>query len=88
MIDFLVNCGISKMVINQIKDMNVYENLYNFSCNQDNVEKIIGYLKELNFEYVEDLLINKLDLFFLTFTEFKNKYNRDNFSDLMEVVEL
>ena len=88
MIDFLVNCGISKMVINQIKDMNVYENLYNFSCNQDNVEKIIGYLKELNFEYVEDLLINKLDLFFLTFTEFKNKYNRDNFSDLMEFVEL
>ena len=88
MIDFLIDCGISKMVINQIEDINVYENLYNFNCNQDNIEKIISYLKELNFEYLDDLLVNKLDLFFMTFSEFKNKYNQNNFTDLMEFVEL
>lgn len=76
------------MIINQIKDINVDVNLYNLNCNQDNVEKIIGYLRELNFEYIDDLLINKLDLFFLTFSEFKNKYNQDNINNLMEYVGL
>ena len=88
MVDFLIDCGISKMVVNQIKDINVYENLYNFNCNQDNVIEIINYLRELNFEYIDDLLVNKLDLFFMTISEFKNKYNQDNFNDLMDFVEL
>ena len=88
MIDFLKDYGISEMVINQIEDINVYENLYNFNCNQDNVIEIINYLRELNFEYIDDLLVNKLDLFFMTISEFKNKYNQDNLSSLMEFVEL
>ena len=88
MIDFLKDYGISEMVINQIEDINVYENLYNFNCNQDNVIEIINYLRELNFEYIDDLLVNKLDLFFMTISEFKNKYNQDNLSNLMEFVEL
>jgi len=88
MVDFLIDCGISKMIIGQIEDINVYENLYNFKCNQDNIEKIISYLRELNFEYIDDLLVNKLDLFFLTISEFKNKYTQDNFNDLMKFVEL
>lgn len=86
MVDFLIDCGISKMVVNQIEDINVYENLYNFNCNQDNVIEIINYLRELNFEYIDDLLVNKLDLFFMTISEFKNKYNHDNFNDLMEFI--
>ena len=88
MVDFLIDCGISKMIVNQIEDINVYENLYNFNCNQDNVIEIINYLRELNFEYIDDLLVNKLDLFFMTISEFKDKYNFDNLSNLMEFVEL
>lgn len=86
MVNFLIDCGISKMIINQIEDVNVYENLYNFNCNQENVEKIIDYLRELNFMYIDDLLINKFDLFFMTISEFKSKYNYDNFNDLMDFV--
>ena len=86
MVDFLIDCGISKMIVNQIENINVYENLYNFNCNQDNVIEIINYLRELNFEYIDDLLVNKLDLFFMTISEFKNKYNRDTFNTLFEYV--
>ena len=88
MVDFLIDCGISKMIVNQIENINVYENLYNFNCNQDNVIEIINYLRELNFEYIDDLLVNKLDLFFMTISEFKNKYNKYSFYDLMEYIEL
>jgi len=88
MIDFLRDYEISEMVVKQIEDINVYENLYNFNCNQDNVIEIINYLRELNFEYIDDLLVNKLDLFFMTISEFKNKYNQDNVAILMEFIEL
>lgn len=87
MIDFLKKYEISDNIIKEIMDSNTSANLYNFNCNQDDVGKIINYLRELGFNYINELIIYRIDLFFLRFDEFMEKFNVDNINKLYDLVD-
>ena len=65
MISFLEKCGISTLVINEIEKNNSSANLYNFSCNKEEILKILGYLKELGVCCIDELLIHRINIFFI-----------------------
>ena len=50
-------------VVQEIEKVNSSSNLYNLSCNQDEVINIIQFLKDNGVNCVDELLIYKIDLF-------------------------
>lgn len=75
MIEFLKKCGISAEVVGEISKINSSANIYNFVCNQDEVIKIIDFLKSIGVTCIDELLIYRMDLFFSSLEEFKNLFS-------------
>lgn len=86
MIDFLRNCGITDKVINDIKSVNVDTNLYNLNCNQDEVVKIIQCLRDIGVNCISELLVYRIDMFFLSFDKFKKLYIKQDTSNFVKLV--
>ena len=84
MIGFLEKCGISTLVINEIEKNNSSANLYNFSCNQDEVVKILNFLRSHGVKTIEQLLINRIDMFFVDFNKFYNLYVRNDIDNFVK----
>lgn len=81
MIDFLRDCDISEDTIDELYDLYSFQ-LFDLSCNSDEIIKIIDYLRSIGIVNIEDLLINKTDIFYKTkkWIEDKiSKYNIDEF---------
>lgn len=78
MIDFLKKCGISSATLDEILKVNVDANIYNFSCNQDEVVKIIDFLKNIGVKEIDALLIHKIDLFFMTLDDIMLMFNKND----------
>lgn len=78
MIDFLKKCGISSATLDEILKVNVDANIYNFSCNQDEVVKIIEFLKNIGIKEIDALLIHKIDLFFMTLDDIMLMFNKND----------
>lgn len=76
MIDFLKECGLSDFEIKQIEEVNSSANLYNLNCNEFDVVKMIEYLSKLGVKNVEQLLKYKIDLFFTSFENFRDKFEK------------
>jgi len=86
MIDFLKKCGITDLVINEIINVNSSTNLYNFSCNQDEIIKIIGFLKEIGVNCIEQLLVYRIDMFFVSLDKFKKIYIKEDVNSFVREV--
>lgn len=86
MIDFLKNYGITDGVVREIEKVNSSANLYNFSCNQDEVVKIIEFLKELKINCIEQLLIHRIDIFFMSCDELKNLFSKQDLNKLVQLI--
>ncbi len=86
MIDFLRNCGITDKVINDIKSVNVDTNLYNLNCNQDEVIKIIQCLRDIGVNCISELLVYRIDIFFLSFDKFKKLYIKQDTSNFVKLI--
>lgn len=86
MINFLKNNGITESVIKNILDENSSANLYNFSCNQDEVIKIIQFLKDIGVTKIEQLLVYRIDKFFVTLDDFKKKYVKDDVDKFAKLI--
>lgn len=86
MIDFLKKANISDEVILSI--MNNYNDaiLYNLSCNADNCLEIINYLKELNIEVIDELLLNRIDLFLNTKEDIVKKFSKYNIPLVVDLI--
>ena len=86
MLDFLRNFGITNVVIDEIKVHNSSANLYNFSCNKEDILKILGYLKELGVCCIDELLIHRINIFFIDFEKFKKTYYKLSNSSFIELI--
>lgn len=86
MIDFLKIYGISESVIQEIKKVNTSANIYNLSCNQDEVIKIIDYLRSLGIKCIDKLLIYRIDRFFVSFDDFQKLFSKSEISHLIELI--
>lgn len=85
MLDFLKDYGIQDNVISEIERVNTSTNIYNLNCNEEDVGKIITFLRELGVLCVSQLLINKIDLFFFRYEDVKKMFYK---YDLYKLVEL
>ena len=73
MIDFLKECGLSDIDIQEIEEFNSSSNLYNLNCNELDVVKMIDYLREKGIKNILLLLKYKINIFFTDFDDFKLK---------------
>lgn len=86
MIEFLKKYGITDKVIQEIEKMNSSANLYNLNCNQDEAVKIIQCLRDKGINCVEELLIYKIDLFFMSLDNFENRYFKQDVDNFVKKV--
>lgn len=85
MLDFLKNYGIHDSVISEMEKVNTSTNIYNFNCNEYDIGKIIKFLRDLGINCIDQLLINKIELFFFRFEDVKKLFYK---YDLYKLVEL
>ena len=85
MIDFLKECGLTDIDIQEIEEFNSSANLYNLNCNELDVIKMIDYLKEKGIKNILLLLKYKINIFFTDFEDFKLKVDNidDKYIDLI-----
>lgn len=86
MIDFLKDCGLSDIEIQQIEDVNSSANLYNLNCNEFDVIKMMNYLNEIGIKNKNDLLMYRIDLFFTSFDTFKDKFEKYDRNKIVDLV--
>lgn len=88
MIDFLKEYGISENTINNIKENNSESTLFDLTCNKDNCIRILNYMRELgiNISNVDNILIYRIDIFFLDFEEFVKKIAKCNIPILINLI--
>lgn len=73
--DFLKNYvsdDVIEDIISNNKDIVINDMIYN----QDNVIMILNYLQELGIKNINDILVEKIDLFFRDIDEVKEHFNR------------
>ena len=85
MIDFLKECGLSDIDIQEIEEFNSSANLYNLNCNELDVIKMIDYMKEKGIKNILLLLKYRINIFFTDFEDFKLKVDNidDKYIDLI-----
>ena len=86
MLDFLEKCEINNDVINEMKSNNVSANLYNLSCNSDEVIKIVQYLNKIGVNCVNELLIYRINIFFLDFETFIEKFVKNDIDNFVKII--
>lgn len=70
MIDFLKKTNINEDILIEIIKNNNPSALSSLSINEEECVKIINYMKEIGFTCIDELLINRIDLFLSSFDKF------------------
>lgn len=86
MVEFLKNYGIKDNVIKEIENVNTDANLFNLKCNELEVVKIINYLNSIGITCLDELLVYRLNIFFMDLNTLKSlleKYDLDKFVSLV-----
>lgn len=86
MIDFLKNGGIADKVINDIKNANSEANLFNLKCNEEEVLKIINYFNSIGLTCVNELLVNRINLFFMDFNTLNDRLSKYDLNKFVQLV--
>lgn len=82
MIKFLKECNISSDTIHELSKK-YSSQLFDLNCNQNECVKIIDYLREIGIINVDELLINKLQIFYETKDDLVKMFSR---YDIVELV--
>ena len=85
MIDFLKQVDIKEEVLIEIVKNNNPSSLSSLSINEEECLKIINYMKEIGFTCIDDLLINRIDLFLSSFDKFVKKLSKFNIPVLVQL---
>lgn len=86
MIDFLKQINIKENILIEIIKNNNPSTLSSLVVNEDECLKIINYMKEIGFTCIDDLLINRIDLFLSSFDKFVKKLSKFNIPVLVQLV--
>lgn len=82
MLDFLKEYNISDLTIKKIEKENSRANIYNLSCNKDEVIKILNYFRKLALNCIDELLIYRIELFFNSYEDILNCFSNYDIKDL------
>lgn len=84
MIDFL-NGYISPNTMKELK--NKYPSqLFNLNCNQKECIKVIEYLKELGIKNIEEIFINRIELFYETKKDLEKLFLKHDIPNLVQKI--
>ncbi len=85
MIDFLKQVDIKEEVLIEIVKNNNPSSLSSLSINEEECLKIINYMKEMGLTCIDELLINRIDLFLSSFDKFVKKLSKFNIPVLVQL---
>ena len=85
MIDFLKQVDIKEEVLIEIVKNNNPSSLSSLSINEEECLKIINYMKEMGLTCIDELLINRIDLFLSSFDKFVKKLSKFNIPILVQL---
>ena len=83
MIDFLKDAGISNNVLVEMIKNNTETSIFDLSCNDEDAIEIIKYMRNIGITNIEELLIYRIDIFFLTFEQFIKRLSKFNIPALV-----
>ena len=83
MIDFLKDANITDDTIIEIMKNNNEASLFNLSCNDEDAIEIIKYMRNIGVTNIDELLIYRIDIFFLTFEQFIKRLSKFNIPALV-----
>ena len=86
MIDFLKKANIKDDILIEIIKNNNPSSLSSLSVNEDECLKIINYMKNIGFTCIDELLINRLNIFLSSFDKFIKKLSKFNIPVLVQLV--
>ena len=86
MIDFLKKTNINEDILIEIIKNNNPSSLSSLSINEEECIKIINYMKEIGLTCIDELLINRIDLFLSSFDKFIKKLSKFNIPVLVQLV--
>ena len=83
MIDFLKNANISDDVLIEIIKNNDETAIFDLSCNDEDAIEIIKYMRNIGVTNIDELLIYRIGIFFLTFAHFIKRLSKFNIPALV-----
>lgn len=86
MIDFLKDANITDDTIIEIMKNNNEASLFNLSCNDEDAIQIINYIRGIGITNIDELLIYRIDIFFITFEQFIKRLSKFNVPILVNLI--
>ena len=86
MIDFLKNVGISDDTLIEMLKNNNETAIFDLSCNEEDAINIINYIKNIGINNMDELLVYRMDIFFLTFEQFVKRLSKFNIPVLVNLI--
>lgn len=83
---FLLEYHITEEVIQKIKDNHEDSMLFSVLCFKENVKDIIEYLQSIHIEVIDELLINRLELFLVPKDKLQERIERYNVEVLVSLI--
>lgn len=77
---------ITQETIEKLEKTHSKEVLYNFICNQKNIIEVIKYLKSININNIDEIMLNNLSIFTEGIDDLKDKLNKYNRQELSEFI--
>ena len=86
MIEYINLIGISDEVIDEILDKLGYDIALSMACNYKKIRENINILKSIGITNINNLLLNKNEVFFIESSDLINKLSNINISNFVELV--
>lgn len=84
--NFLTEYQITTETIEKIKKNNSESSIFYLLCYKENVKQVISYLQSLEVLTIDDLLINRLEFFFLPLEKIKTRFESYNLKVLVQLL--
>lgn len=84
--NFLIEYGVSKETIKKMTENHEESVIFYILSFKDNVGEVIKYLQSVNVEAIDELLINRLELFFLPVENIKSRFENYNLEVLVKLL--
>lgn len=81
MIDFLEKCNLRKNTLNILES---HPGIFDLNCNQEECIKIIDYFRKIGISRIDELLLNKMEIFYKSLYEIEEIFLKYNIDDLVD----
>ncbi len=83
---FLIDAGFEIDVIGDIEENNEPSVVFDFLCNKDNVSKIVEYFKAIGIKKIDELLVNKIEIFLVDYDSLIKSFDNYDIPTLVQLI--